>query len=111
MDTLVSMSRLAHTYSGKRQWDDALNLQNKALDSLKRTCGEEHRDTLTAMTWLASTYWDMDKGRRNEGMRLYEKVLSVRRRTLGDKHPITARITKILQDIYKVLETSEKGGE
>lgn len=37
-------------------------LQCKTLESLKSICDEEHRDTLTAMTWLASTYWDMNKG-------------------------------------------------
>ena len=99
MDTLVAMSRLGHTYSRLRRWDVALELQNKSLYFLKRTYGEEHRDTLTAMSWLASTYWDMDKGQRNEAVGLYQAVLRARRKMLGDDHPITLEILKILQII------------
>jgi tetratricopeptide (TPR) repeat protein len=101
MDTLVAMSRLGYACSGQRQWNNALRFQNKALESLKGLCGDEHRDTLTAMTWLASTYWGMDKGKRETAVALYEKVLSVRKKTLGDKHPTTLRIASILQDIYQ----------
>lgn len=101
MDTLVAMSRLGHAYSGQHQWDVALTLQLRALNSLKRICGEEHRDSLTAMTWLASTYWDMNQGQRGEAVNIFERVLAIRRRTLGDMHPTTLRIARILEKLQK----------
>jgi tetratricopeptide (TPR) repeat protein len=106
MDTLVAMSRLGHAYAGKGQWNVALKHQIKALDSLKRLCGEEHRDTLTAMAWLASCYWERNDGQRSEAVILYEKVLTARRRTLGNDHPITLRIANTLGDIYQSQETN-----
>lgn len=63
-------------------------IPNKGLGFAKETklCGEEHRDTLTAMTCLASSYWDRNEGQRDQAVKLYETVLAVRRRTYN--HPV-----------------------
>ena len=63
-------------------------LKNKLmLEVRRRTLGEEHPDTLTAMANLAESLWSL--GDAEAARELQEQTLEARRRTLGEEHPQT----------------------
>ena len=55
-DTLRSINNLAVTYSAEGKYEEAGELQLKALDLHKKVLGPEHPDTLIIMGNLAVTY-------------------------------------------------------
>jgi superfamily II RNA helicase len=59
-------------------------------------------DTLNSMQNLAITYTKLG-GRLEEVQKLEEKVLEVRRHTLGEEHPDTLRIMARLAVTYEEL--------
>jgi Tetratricopeptide repeat len=59
----------------------------------------EHPDTLTAITSLASKYWQ--QGRIAEAVKLNEEVLGKWRRILGDEHPYTISAMEWLGGTYR----------
>ena len=56
---------------------------------LTRLCGEEHPDTVRAMSDLANSYGDL--GKLDEAASMRREVLEMRRKPLGDEHPDTIR--------------------
>jgi len=54
------------------------------MDLRKRVLGQEHPDTLSSMTNLASTY--RNQGRWNEAEQLQNQVMDLRMRVLGQEH-------------------------
>ena len=72
------MADLARTYRTQGRYSKASELKEHVLDVRKRLCGEEHPDTLMAMSFLANTY--RDKGELQRAAELEEKVVEVRMR-------------------------------
>ena len=62
-------------------------LQEQVLEATTRTLGEEHPDTLTSRSNLASTY--RHQGRLEDAARLHKQVVEAIIRTLGEEHPNT----------------------
>jgi tetratricopeptide (TPR) repeat protein len=69
------------------QWKDAEGFLLKATKVRRELLGEEHPDTLTSMSNLASTY--ADQGRWKEAESLEVQVMEARKRVLGEEHPDT----------------------
>jgi tetratricopeptide (TPR) repeat protein len=79
--------KFALTYAENGRGQEALQLMEKVVAANKRTLGEEHPDTLSAMHNLADRYSEV--GRRPEALELVEKVVAARKKTQGEEHPDT----------------------
>ncbi|KAF2819853.1 kinesin light chain [Ophiobolus disseminans] len=83
------------------QYNGAEELQVQVLQTMKRVLSDEHPDTLTSMSNLASMYWNQGRwkeaeelgvqsqGRWKEAEELGVQVLQTMKRVLGDEHPST----------------------
>ncbi|KAJ3522867.1 hypothetical protein NM208_g12684 [Fusarium decemcellulare] len=65
----------------------AEKLGRKAVETRTKVLGEDHPDTLTSMTNLASTFWK--QGRWKEAEELEVGVIETKKRVLGEEHPST----------------------
>ena len=59
--TLRAMSRLACSYRDLGRRQEAMELNEKVLESSQRSLGNEHPDTLRAMGNLANSYHDLGR--------------------------------------------------
>ncbi|WPH01833.1 Hypothetical protein R9X50_00468700 [Acrodontium crateriforme] len=103
-DTLMSMNKLASTYSSQGRWTEAEQLKVRVLEITKKVLGEEHPDTLMSMSNLASTY--SDQGRLAEAEQLCVRVLELQKKVLGEKHPNTLASMNNLASTYLYQERS-----
>ena len=99
--TLVSMSKLATSYSDLGQLQDAADLMEKVLEARRRTLGVEHPHTLASMSNLATSYRDL--GRTQDAVDLGEKVLEDMKRTLGAEHHYSLVSMSNLASTYRDL--------
>jgi len=81
------------------KWDAAEHFQLSAVEIRKKGLGNEHPDTLAAMTDLAYTYNRL--GRYNEAEQLAERVLKMSKKVLGQKHPDTLIAMGHLASTYR----------
>ncbi len=72
----------------KRQYEDTIPLNQKALEIRRAVLGAEHLDTAEAMWALGLSYDYTD--RYDEARPLQEEALRIRRRLLGERHPDVA---------------------
>ncbi|KAJ7033019.1 acyl transferase/acyl hydrolase/lysophospholipase [Mycena alexandri] len=87
-------ARIALVYGEGGRWNDAEPLLVAVMETRKRVLGEEHPDTLTSITNLASTY--RNQGRWNDAEALQVAVVETSKRMLGEEHPDTLmRITNL----------------
>ncbi|CAF9922484.1 MAG: hypothetical protein ALECFALPRED_002096 [Alectoria fallacina] len=114
-DTLSSMASLASTYRNQgrwneaeklevqvmetRRWNEAEKLEVQVIKTRKRVLGQEHPDTLSSMTSLASTY--RNQGRWNEVEKLEVQVMKTSLRVLGQEHPDTLSSMANLAATYR----------
>jgi len=91
------MNNLAMTYWSQERWDEAAELQETVLKGTKVVLGEQHPNTLTAMSGMATMYWG--RGRWDEAVKLLEIVLEKKKEVLGDQHPDTTEARDILEFI------------
>ena len=75
----------AHLNAGRT--DDAMRLEENALQLGKARLGPDRRETLTSMNNLAKCY--IDVGQTNEAIRLFEEALKVRTAKWGADDPGT----------------------
>ena len=80
---------IANTYKDLGLYPEAQRQIERALDLRAKVQGEEHPDTLNAMSDLAEVY--TDQGKFASAQSLFTKVLDVRRRVLGEENPATLR--------------------
>ncbi|KAJ7120147.1 hypothetical protein C8R44DRAFT_853472 [Mycena epipterygia] len=94
-----------HEYGKIYVWGEKLkraeNLQAAVVQKRRDLLGEDHRDTLEAMYWLAWTYISL--GRFNEAEHLEVVVLQQRRLILGDDHRDTLHVMANLAVTYHRL--------
>ncbi|KAJ7121177.1 hypothetical protein C8R44DRAFT_172542 [Mycena epipterygia] len=105
-----------HEFGKMYVWGEKLSkaeeLQAAVLQKRRDVLGEDHRDTLEAMYWLAWIYIYL--GKLKEAEQLEVMVLTQRRNILGDNHPNTLDIMANLAWTYyglgKLKEAEELGG-
>jgi serine/threonine protein kinase/tetratricopeptide (TPR) repeat protein len=94
--TLALMQELAASYwvQGRyasywvpSRYKEAESLFREILETSRRVLGEEHPQTLLAMTGLANTYQIQE--RLDEAEALQRETLEIQRRVLGEEHPQT----------------------
>lgn len=69
------------------QWSEAETSFRQVMENRKRILGQEHPDTILAMSNLSITLGDL--GRLDEAATMKEEVLEKMRRILGEDHPST----------------------
>ena len=83
---LSSMSSLANTMRYQGQIKEAGQLQRVILEKRRSILGEEHQDTLTAISNLTNT---LNNQGWMEAAQLHRVVLEKRRRIHGEEQPDT----------------------
>ena len=78
---------------------EAVNYGELVLTDYERVLGEDHPDTLTLRSNLASAY--QDAGRLAEAIPLMERTLTDRERVLGEDHPRTLTSRNNLAHAYQ----------
>jgi len=84
-ETLSSMNNLAVVYRAQGLLTAAADLAKEATQLRTEKLGSSHPHTLAAMDTLGLVYRDMP-GELSNAIRLFESVLEIGRRTLGDGH-------------------------
>ena len=69
------------------------------MDMRKKLLGAEHPETITSMSYLASTYWN--QGRWIEAEELDKNVINMRKKLLGAEHPETLKSMANLASTYR----------
>ncbi|KAI9856197.1 MAG: hypothetical protein M1813_009214 [Trichoglossum hirsutum] len=105
-ECLWAASRLALVYSGNCRFEEAKTLQEKVLEVLRRTSGEDQPKTLQAMTDLAATYDSLQ--RSEEAKNLKEKLVQIQSRKLGESHRKTLKSMRGLAITYNSLGRFEE---
>jgi Tetratricopeptide repeat len=62
------MASLAATYWNQGRWKDAEKLEVYVMEASQRVLGEEHPDTVTAISNLAATYWNLGQWKDAEDL-------------------------------------------
>jgi tetratricopeptide (TPR) repeat protein len=70
-----------------RRRNEAVAMRREVLDKRQRILGDEHPDTIRAMSNLANTF--RSQGQLKEAAAMRKEVLEKRRRILGDEYPDT----------------------
>jgi tetratricopeptide (TPR) repeat protein len=93
-------------HHSKGRYSQAEKAYRAALALSRRTLGEEHPETATSYTNVASCLQDL--GKAQEALPLYRKALEIDRKALGEGHPHTAtsydNVAACLQDLGKFSE-------
>jgi tetratricopeptide (TPR) repeat protein len=69
------------------RWQEAAAMMKEVLEKRQRILGDEHPDTITAMSNLATTL--QDQGELEAAAAMMREVLEKMQRILGDEHPDT----------------------
>ena len=101
LDTLTSMTDLAHSYDDLSRHDDALKLREQVLVAAKREFPLDHPFTLISMHNLAISYGQM--GRYADALKINEETLAARKRVLPVDHPDTLKSIGNLSILYSLL--------
>ncbi|KAI9773955.1 MAG: hypothetical protein M1839_001967 [Geoglossum umbratile] len=109
MDQVDIAASFAFAFAENGRLQSAMELRVKVLEASQRTLGNEHPNTLVAMSNLASSYSDL--GRRQEAMELRVKVLEASQRTLGNEHPNTLIAMGNLASSYSDLGRRQEAME
>ena len=108
-DNPASMVTLASMYINQKRWKKVEELEVQVMDTMKRTLGEEHPETLGSMNDVASTYWN--QGRLIEAEELQEHVIEIRKRVLGEEYPDTLSSMGNLASMYVYQQRWEEAVE
>ena len=82
--------RFALVFRESGYYHEELQLQLQVLEQRKNILGDEHLDTIWALSNLGSTYYRM--GQYKAAEKLGSEVLEKRKRILGDDHPSTIQV-------------------
>ncbi|MBU4231434.1 MAG: tetratricopeptide repeat protein [Proteobacteria bacterium] len=81
-----------------RRYQEALPLQQRALEIYEKALGPEHPDTCTSLNNLAGLYQAM--GAFDQALPLYQRTLKIREKALGLEHIDTANSLNNLAALY-----------
>ncbi|KAL2036638.1 hypothetical protein N7G274_010664 [Stereocaulon virgatum] len=93
------IAEFALVFSEAGRWKEAEELRVQVVEITKRVLGQEHPETLTSMSNLASTY--RNQGRWKEAEQLEVQVAEIRKRVLGQEHPETLTSMSNLASTYR----------
>ncbi|KAG7007820.1 hypothetical protein G7Y79_00008g024580 [Physcia stellaris] len=108
-DYLGNGDNLVSIYMGQGRWEEAAELEKKAMETSKKVLGEEHSDTLTIMINLALIY--RAQGRWEKAEELQLRVVEIRKRKWGAEHSDTLASMANLALIYRAQGRWEKAEE
>jgi len=91
----MAISNLAGTISAQGGFEAARDLLEGVIATSCREFGEQHAESLTAMSNLASILWQ--HGDRSEAYALQQHVVDLRRRVNGDADPATRAAAEVLE--------------
>jgi tetratricopeptide (TPR) repeat protein len=115
LDTLRSMSLLAHSYAHLGQYEESVRLDEDVLARKRARFGPDHPETLTSMNSLGLGYsnfgnhLERNKFRAEarklyeQGRQLHEETLARRQAVLGPEHPDTLGSRNNLANAYTDL--------
>ncbi|KAH6891002.1 hypothetical protein B0T10DRAFT_458407 [Thelonectria olida] len=86
----------------RRRWGEKEPVDKKLLHLRRKYLGQEHPDTMTALSHLATTYYG--QGRYHESEKIEIKRLKLLRKVLGERHPDTFGSIANLAATYTELE-------
>ncbi|KAJ7251999.1 P-loop containing nucleoside triphosphate hydrolase protein [Mycena rebaudengoi] len=93
-------------FSDAGHFDRSQELCVALLENRKHTLGNEHSDTLVAMSNLAATYWKLGKSR--DALELDIAVLEKRKLILGTEHPDTlSSMSRLAATYWKLGKFAE----
>ncbi len=90
---------IGQTYLSLGRFEEAERHFGAALDLARGALGDEHEETLEAMTGLATALEEMD--RFDDAQPMYERVLEVSRRTLGAESPLAITALHNLANLHR----------
>ncbi|KAF7369456.1 FabD/lysophospholipase-like protein [Mycena venus] len=96
-------------FSGAGKYKQAEKLLKEVLEKWQQLLGDNHPDTLLAMSNLASTYSDLGEHQKAEELQII--VLEKRKQLLGDSHPATLLTMGNLASTYADLGEYQKAEE
>jgi tetratricopeptide (TPR) repeat protein len=91
---MLAKSNLARLLSQNEEHEEALQLQEETLDTIKSSFGPEHKYTIDAMDQLGSIL--ICSGRLEQGIVMYRSVLAIQEKAAGCKDPKTLAIKRNL---------------
>lgn len=97
--SLTSLNDLAREYQSRGRLAEAVTLLRVTMESVERSLGRDHPDTLRAVADLA--YYYQTQGRYAESESLSRRALEGQERTLGRDHPDTLRSLGNLAFLYR----------
>ena len=83
-DVARSYNNLALVYYNLKEYNQAKQLQEKALMICKKIFGEDHADVASSYNNLALVYEEL--GEYNQAKELHEKALMIRKKICGEDH-------------------------
>ncbi|CZR68796.1 uncharacterized protein PAC_18696 [Phialocephala subalpina] len=106
---IISRHMLGRIYTIQGRWTEAEQLEVEVIKTSKAKLGEDHPETLRAITNLAITYWNL--GRWEEAEKLQVEVMETRKAKLGADHPSTLTSMNNLASTYRDQGRWEKAEE
>jgi tetratricopeptide (TPR) repeat protein len=94
-------TRLALVFRESGYYHEGLQLELQVLEQRKMILGDEHLDTIWALSNLGSTYYMM--GQYKAAEKLGSEVLDKRRKILGDDHPSTIQVMGNLASTFHAM--------
>ena len=98
LDTLEPTNDLARALDSLGRYDEAIEMFEETLISLRKAVGHEHECTLVTMNNLAAAY--RSSGRCDKAIELHEETLKSMRKVLGSEHPDTLTSMNNLAECY-----------
>ncbi|KAH7184072.1 hypothetical protein DER44DRAFT_754612 [Fusarium oxysporum] len=87
IDWIENVERFGFFFVEIGRWNEAALSLREVFQKRQGILGDEHPDTITAMSYLANTL--SDQGKLDEAASMRKEVLEKRQRILGDEHPHT----------------------
>jgi tetratricopeptide (TPR) repeat protein len=88
------------------RYQEALPLQQRALELNEQVLGPEHPGIATSLNNLAGLYQAM--GAFDQALPLYQRTLKIREQALGPEHPDTAASLNNLAALYWAMGAYDK---
>jgi CHAT domain-containing protein/Tfp pilus assembly protein PilF len=98
-DDLVALNQRIDELYRAGKYGEAIPLQEKSLELTRALKGEQHLETITAASWLASLY--KEQGRLAEAEPLFKRSLEIFEKALPAGHPYIATGLNNLAVLYK----------
>jgi tetratricopeptide (TPR) repeat protein len=88
----MSVSNLASVLQSQGKYEQAEEMNRRALEGYEKALGKEHPDTLTCVYCLAYLLHQRDKYK--DALILYQRAYTGYQQTLGPDHPTTKACSK-----------------